>query len=56
LREHLLKERRASQHTCEAYVRPTPTRLRSWPAQDHAGIEVEQLDAPLMLAFLEQQT
>jgi integrase/recombinase XerD len=56
LREHLPKERRASQHTCEAYALSfqlllvfAAGRLKTTPAK----IEVEQLDAPLMLAFLE---
>lgn len=56
LREHLPKERRASQHTCEAYAQSfqlllcfAAERLRTKPAK----IEVEQLDAPLVLAFLE---
>jgi site-specific recombinase XerC len=56
LREHLPKERRASQHTCEAYAQSfqlllvfAAGRLKITPAK----IEVEQLDAPLMLAFLE---
>ena len=56
LREHLPKERRASQHTCEAYAQSfqlllcfAASRLKITPAK----IEIEQLDAPLMLAFLE---
>jgi integrase/recombinase XerD len=56
LREHLPKERRASPHTCEAYaysfrllVDFAAHRLRVRPYQ----LEVEQLDAPLVLAFLE---
>jgi integrase/recombinase XerD len=56
LREHLPKERRASQHTCEAYAQSfqlllcfAAGRLKIKPAK----IEVEQLDAPLVLAFLE---
>jgi site-specific recombinase XerD len=56
LREHLPKERRASQHTCEAYAQSfqlllgfAAGRLKITPAK----IELEQLDAPLMLAFLE---
>jgi len=56
LREHLPKERGASQHTCEAYAQSfqlllsfAAGRLKITPAK----IEIEQLDAPLMLAFLE---
>jgi integrase/recombinase XerD len=55
LREHLPKERRASQHTCEAYAQCfqlllcfAADRLKIEPAK----IEIERLDAPLMLAFL----
>jgi integrase/recombinase XerD len=56
LREHLPKERRASQHTCEAYAQSfqlllcfAAGRLKLKPAK----IEIEQLDPPLILAFLE---
>jgi site-specific recombinase XerD len=56
LREHLPKERRASQHTCEAYAQSfqlllcfAAARLKLKPAK----IEIEQLDPPLILAFLE---
>ena len=56
LREHLPKERRASPHTCEAYAHSfqllvcfAASRLKIKPA----NIEIEQLDAPLILAFLE---
>jgi site-specific recombinase XerD len=56
LREHLPKERRASQHTCEAYALSfqlllgfAASRLKITPAK----IEIERLDAPLILAFLE---
>src|SRR3974390_2913564 len=56
LREHLPKERRASQHTCEAYAQAfqlllcfAARRLKIKPAR----IEIERLDAPLILAFLE---
>ena len=56
LREHLPKERRASQHTCEAYAQAfqlllcfAARRLMTKPAR----IEIERLDAPLILAFLE---
>ena len=56
LREHLPKERRASQHTCEAYAQSfqlllcfAASRLKITPAK----IEIERLDAPLILAFLE---
>jgi integrase/recombinase XerD len=56
LREHLPKERRASPHTCEAYAHSfsilvgfAARRLGVRPYR----LEVEQLDAPLILAFLE---
>jgi integrase/recombinase XerD len=56
LREHLPKERRASQHTCEAYAQCfqlllsfAASRLKITPSK----IEIERLDAPLILAFLE---
>jgi site-specific recombinase XerD len=56
LREHLPNERRASQHTCEAYAQGfqlllcfAASRLKIKPAK----IELERLDAPLILAFLE---
>jgi integrase/recombinase XerD len=56
LREHLPKERRASQHTCEAYAQSfqlllgfAANRLKIKPSK----IEMERLDAPLILAFLE---
>jgi integrase/recombinase XerD len=56
LREHLPKERRASQHTCEAYAQSfqlllgfAANRLKLKPSK----IEIERLDAPLILAFLE---
>lgn len=55
LREHLPKERRASQHTCEAYAQCfqlllcfAADRLKMKPVK----IEIERLDAPLILAFL----
>ena len=55
LREHLPKERSASQHTCEAYAHSfqlllcfAASRLKLKPAK----IEIEQLDPPLILAFL----
>jgi site-specific recombinase XerD len=56
LREHLPKERRASPHTCEAYA--DSFRILLGFAAHRLGIrpyrlEVEQLDAPLILAFLE---
>jgi integrase/recombinase XerD len=56
LREHLPKERRASPHTCEAYAHSF--RLLVGFAASRLGVrpyrlEVEQLDAPLILAFLE---
>jgi site-specific recombinase XerD len=56
LREHLPKERRASQHTCEAYAQSfqlllsfAAVRLKSKPSK----IEIERLDATLILSFLE---
>ena len=56
LREHLPRERKASPHTCEAYayafqllVRFAAGRLGVRPSQ----IVIEQLDVPLVLAFLE---
>ena len=56
LREHLPKERRASQHTCEAYAQSfqlllgfASARLKIKPSK----IEIECLDAPIILAFLE---
>jgi integrase/recombinase XerD len=56
LREHLPKERGASQHTCEAYAQSfqlllhfAAGRLKLKPSK----IEIERLDAPLILSFLE---
>jgi len=56
LREHLPKERRASLHTCEAYAHSfrllvgfAASRLDVRPCR----LEIEQLDVPLILAFLE---
>lgn len=56
LREHLPRERRASRHTCEAYAYSfqllvcfAADRLRTRPSR----LEIEQIDAPLILAFLE---
>lgn len=56
LREHLPKERRASLHTCEAYAQSfqlllgfAANRLKIKPSK----IEIERLDAPLILTFLE---
>jgi integrase/recombinase XerD len=56
LREHLPRERRASPHTCDAYaygfqllVTFVAQRLRTKPCQ----LEIEQLDVPMILAFLE---
>ena len=56
LREHLPRERRASQHTCEAYAYSfqllvcfAADRLRIQPSR----LEIERIDAPLILAFLE---
>src|SRR6201987_2908933 len=56
LREHLPKERRASPHTCEAYAHSFRVRggvAASRPGGRPCRLEVEQLDAPLILAFLE---
>jgi site-specific recombinase XerD len=56
LREHLPRERRASPHTCEAYAQTyqllvcfAADKLKVRPSQ----LEIERLDAPLILAFLE---
>lgn len=56
LREHLPRERKASPHTCEAYayafqllVGFAASRLKIRPSR----LAVEQLDVPLVLAFLE---
>lgn len=56
LREHLPRERKASPHTCEAYAYAfqllvcfAADRLKIRPSQ----LAVEQLDVPLVLAFLE---
>ena len=56
LREHLPKERRASLHTCEAYAHSfrllvgfAASRLDVRPCR----LEIEQLDVPMILAFLE---
>ena len=56
LREHLPRDRRASPHTCEAYaysfqllVTFVGQRLGTKPSQ----LEVEHLDVPMILAFLE---
>lgn len=56
LRDHLPRERGASRHTCEAYaysyqllLRFAAGRLKTRPSR----IEIEQLDAGLILAFLE---
>ena len=56
LREHLPRERRASPHTCEAYAYAfqllvcfAAGRLGVKPSQ----LTIEQLDVPLILAFLE---
>lgn len=56
LREHLPRERKASPHTCEAYA--YAFQLLVCFAANHLGVRpsqlaVEQLDAPLILAFLE---
>ncbi len=56
LREHLPQERRASPHTCEAYAYTyqlllcfAARRLKVQPS----SLELEQLDVPLVLTFLE---
>lgn len=56
LREHLPRDQRASPHTCDAYaysfqllVTFAAQRLRSRPSR----LDVEDLDVPLILAFLE---
>jgi hypothetical protein len=56
LQGHLPHERRASPHTCEAYADSfrllvcfAAARLRTTPSR----LEIEQLDPPLLLAFLE---
>ena len=56
LLEHLPRERKASPHTCDAYAHSfkllvcfAAARLRVKPFQ----IELEQLDVPMVLAFLE---
>lgn len=56
LREHLPRERRASPHTCEAYaysfqllVTFAARCLETLPSR----LEIEQLDVPMILAFLE---
>jgi site-specific recombinase XerD len=56
LLEYLPRERRMSPHTCDAYAYSfqllvcfAADRLKTRPSQ----IEIEQLDVPLMLAFLE---
>jgi integrase/recombinase XerD len=56
LRTHLPHERRASQHTCEAYAHSfqlllsfAASRLKTEPS----NLEIERLDPPLVLAFLE---
>ena len=56
LREHLPRDRGASSHTCETYAYTikllvcfAAERLRVKPS----GLEIEQIDTPLILAFLE---
>lgn len=56
LRDHLPRERNASPHTCEAYatcfqllVTFAASRLRCRPFR----LEIEQIDPPMILAFLE---
>jgi len=56
LREHLPRERKASPHTCEAYA--TSFQLLVTFAARRLGVrpsrlEIEQIDGPLILAFLE---
>ena len=56
LREHLPRERRASPHTCEAYAHSFSILVGF--ASHRLGVrpyrlEIEQFDAPLVLAFLE---
>lgn len=56
LREHLPKERRASQHTCEAYA--SSFQLLVCFAADRfkirpSALDIEQFDVKLLLAFLE---
>jgi integrase/recombinase XerD len=56
LREHLPKERSASQHTCEAYAHTFQLLLGFAASQfklKPSKIEIERLDAPLILAFLQ---
>ncbi|MGY4627130.1 tyrosine-type recombinase/integrase [Bradyrhizobium sp. USDA 4486] len=56
VREHLPKERRASQHTCEAYAQSFQLLLQFAAGRRKlkpSKIEIERLDAPLILAFLE---
>ena len=55
LREHLPRERKASQHTCEAYAYNFQLLVCFAAKQLHvkpSQLEIEQLDAPLVLAFL----
>lgn len=56
LREHLPRDRRASPHTCDAYafsfqllVTFAARRLGTQPSR----LEIEQLDMPMILTFLE---
>ncbi len=56
LRKHLPQERRASPHTCDTYAYAfqlllcfAARRLKTQPS----SLELEQIDAPLVLAFLE---
>ena len=56
LREHLPQERRASPHTCDTYAYAfqlllcfAARRFQTEPS----SLELEQIDAPLVLAFLE---
>lgn len=56
LREHLPQERRASQHTCEAYAQSFQLLLGFAAGQlkiTPSKIQIERLDTPLILAFLE---
>lgn len=56
LREYLPRDRACSPHTCEAYANAFQL-LVTYAAERHgtspSGLALEQLDAPLILAFLE---
>lgn len=56
LREHLPQERRASPHTCDTYAYAFQLLLCFAAARFNtqpSSLELEQIDAPLVLAFLE---